>query len=249
LDIIRKSVSELSQDPANSRKEVTCVKCGRTRFIRKDSNSAMCRSCASSKTGPRPSRRTGEQRSCKVCGTGFYARACESTRRFCSPACHDKSRQKNKRCVNRCEQCEKDFNYVEKPNSNDKGKFCSLKCRNKSYLGKYHGNPARNIKTHRPGWASISRRFRRDNNFCSGCGKDTGRLVAHHVDPYWRSKNNDNSNLVTLCPRCHGRAELLSETLSRMKPKSREIAVAMIQADLHDWWHVFQGRRILQECK
>jgi hypothetical protein len=249
MKILQVPVVELSHDPANARKQSTCVKCGGVRLIRKDSNATMCRSCASVRPGARPSRKTGTDKPCVLCGRIFYARACEANRRFCSKECSNTAKQRYVPEMRTCKTCRQDFQFTPKPKSNNAGNFCSTKCRNAGYLGSYRGKPARNARKHRPGWASISRRFRRFNNFCSGCGTTERRLVVHHIDPYWRSKNNSDSNLVTLCPKCHGRAELLSDKLSQMKKQQRETAVALIQAELHDWWHVFQGRRMLQQCK
>ena len=222
MQIETRKVLELSNDPANARKH--------------------------SERKLRPNMRTGEDVACKHCGKQFYKRKSEPDRKFCGTVCAANAKRKYVVESKVCNHCGGGFKFSAKPSSNSAGKFCSLECRNASYIGTYRGKPARNVKTHRPGWASISRRFRRLNDFCSGCGTTDGRLAVHHVDPYWRSKNNDNSNLVTLCPKCHGRAELLSDKILEMKPQQRQVAVALIQAELHDWWHIFQGRRILQEC-
>jgi 5-methylcytosine-specific restriction endonuclease McrA len=46
----------------------------------------------------------------------------------------------------------------------------------------------------------------RDGNRCRHCGRESN-LQVHHMDPYKKSKNNEQSNLITLCSRCHMRAE------------------------------------------
>lgn len=45
--------------------------------------------------------------------------------------------------------------------------------------------------------------YKRDNWDCQDCGKH-GRLIhAHHVD--FNKDNHDIDNLITLCPKCHGK--------------------------------------------
>lgn len=63
------------------------------------------------------------------------------------------------------------------------------------------------------GWSKISKRIReRDNYTCQFCGEKNKRVVVHHKD--WQGKrrgisqkemNNDPSNLITLCDKCHNR--------------------------------------------
>lgn len=65
-------------------------------------------------------------------------------------------------------------------------------------------------------WHRIRRQiYKRDRYRCQICGvkcvpkrdatdKNSYRIIqCHHKDPYKRSKNNNASNLVTLCLRCH----------------------------------------------
>ena len=60
-------------------------------------------------------------------------------------------------------------------------------------------------------WQSISKKVReRDNYTCQKCGESQKRVIVHHLD--WRGKergrkakdyNNELSNLLTLCDKCH----------------------------------------------
>ena len=44
----------------------------------------------------------------------------------------------------------------------------------------------------------------RDNYTCQNCGlKKTKGLHVHHIIPWRESKNNEKSNLLTLCNYCH----------------------------------------------
>lgn len=42
---------------------------------------------------------------------------------------------------------------------------------------------------------------KRDRFICQVCGKNG--WIVHHID--YNKKNNNENNLITLCPRCHGR--------------------------------------------
>ena len=45
--------------------------------------------------------------------------------------------------------------------------------------------------------------LKRDNSTCRKCGSTTRPLDIHHIDH--NKKNNDLSNLITLCKICHGK--------------------------------------------
>jgi len=52
-------------------------------------------------------------------------------------------------------------------------------------------------------WYSIRLRIlERDNHTCRKCGKINSKEV-HHLIPYNLTKNNSDTNLITLCKRCH----------------------------------------------
>ena len=55
----------------------------------------------------------------------------------------------------------------------------------------------------------------RDNYKCSRCGSDD-RLIVHHVIPLSMNGNNDLSNLITICNKCHAKIhrEMIDEYLS-----------------------------------
>lgn len=55
---------------------------------------------------------------------------------------------------------------------------------------------------------SINRRLclERDGYRCRHCGSNK-KLEVYHVDPFRKTKNNNISNLITLCSRCHRNAE------------------------------------------
>jgi len=39
---------------------------------------------------------------------------------------------------------------------------------------------------------------------CMWCGRIDDTLVGHHIDSWGASGNDDLSNVITLCGRCHG---------------------------------------------
>ena len=228
-----------------------CDTCGESQTIPASSATlpSTCKRCSDMKRRGTAviRRRTGEFVKCGHCHCMFYRRQSEGKRKFCSRACANIHKTKYAKTARQCKTCGCEFMHSDRPNSNSRGIYCSVKCRDAAYIGVYRGCKARNTKSHRPGWSSISRKFRSDdNNFCSRCGKTGGRLAVHHVDPYWRSKNNHSQNLVTLCPKCHGKLEKLSEQVARLPVQKRKLAVAIIQATLHDLWHLHQGRRLMQ---
>ena len=54
------------------------------------------------------------------------------------------------------------------------------------------------------GWTAIRETIlERDNYECRICGRSAGEetLHVHHID--WERRNNEDSNLVTLCNSCH----------------------------------------------
>lgn len=57
--------------------------------------------------------------------------------------------------------------------------------------------------------------FYRDSFCCQECGEDLRshdqRRHCHHIDK--NTKNNDFSNLITLCPSCHSKADICGKKL------------------------------------
>lgn len=56
-------------------------------------------------------------------------------------------------------------------------------------------------------WDSIRKKvYQRDGHRCVMCGKK-GKISAHHIVPVKLSKDNSQSNLVSLCDSCHKQLE------------------------------------------
>jgi hypothetical protein len=164
-------------------------------------------------------------------------------RASCSPACGNASRRRYPREKRACRTCGGEFVWSAKPHSNSAGTYCSIACRDEGYAmaGGYHG--------HRPRWRGKRNRFfEKNNDFCARCGRRDGRLPVHHVVPYRVSRDDSEGNLLTLCPRCHAAEEVRSTAIAAAPPEDWPMALAVVQAQYHDLWHLHQGRRLLQ-CK
>jgi hypothetical protein len=221
-----------------SKVEVVCPVCGERRTIRADSADGLfkdCRGCSArgASQGPRPYRMTGERLSCERCGESFYRRKSEADRRFCSARCRDDARRRYPVETRHCLKCGMPFPYSDKPNSNNSGSYCSLRCRDESYVGTYHGRRSFGYRKHRRGWRTIRNRFvAAGDDYCCGCGKTSGRLMVHHIEPYRVSRNDDFSNLMTFCGKCHSRAERLSDWIEGLPAPCRSTAVILARRTL-----------------
>ena len=226
-------------------RKVSCPVCKRDRSIRKDqspgSDAVVCKSCSAKRAAFNSRfnrKRKGKVINCSVCKEEFYTFPSE-IRTFCSNKCHDKSRRIYEKEERRCGFCSKKFVYIERPNSNSAGKYCSLACRNNSYAKSAvpYGH-----KGYRPRWFSARKKFiEAGNDFCASCGNRDGRLEVHHVIPYRICKNNDAMNLITLCHPCHAKYEKYSLQISRLPKDRMETGAAIILATLEETWHLHKG--------
>ncbi|MEM3484782.1 MAG: HNH endonuclease, partial [Candidatus Methanomethyliaceae archaeon] len=78
-------------------------------------------------------------------------------------------------------------------------------------------------------WGMVRERImKRDNYTCQMCGRSLhdirtnamSRLTVHHIRPWHISKDYSDSNLITVCPKCHSR--LHSENNWKLIVASRE---------------------------
>lgn len=156
---------------------------------------------------------------CEVCGKLKWVGPQQerlSKRFFCSTSCMGQWFSKNKTGKNHpnWSQVEIECNYCNKlfsqPNWYFKGNdhhFCSPECtskwRSERMLKEKHfaWNGGTSNDPYSFGWEEISKRIReRDSYICQNCGKFGNHV--HHID---RDRKNDNDdNLITLCPSCHG---------------------------------------------
>lgn len=157
---------------------------------------------------------------CMFCGKEVIREPAQVNRKvFCSKTCYDAwcvTRHRNVVCI----VCGKHYKTKKVAS-----RHCSRKCfeithrtrmageRNPSYIDGRSANATYDAGVN---WKVIRRKvYKRDNFRCQICGvkcvaknnateETSHRIIqCHHKDPYKRSKNNDLSNLVTLCIRCH----------------------------------------------
>ena len=137
----------------------------------------------------------------------------------CSPECSYKARfnkAKERRIESRCLNC---GGLISTPPSRYKnkqgiGKYCKRECRDSHWINVNHPGYIGTPHTHKYGknWSSIRRAIlKRDSNTCQMCGVSKPRLHIHHKRPFrlWdnASAANHESNLITLCAKCHRIAE------------------------------------------
>lgn len=72
---------------------------------------------------------------------------------------------------------------------------------------------------------TLNKRFvlDRDGKRCRHCG-DSEKLEVHHINPFKKSKSNHIDNLITLCVRCHRRAE---ESRSPVSERERVCGIVL----------------------
>jgi len=87
------------------------------------------------------------------------------------------------------------------------------------------------------------------NDFCNACGKREGRLAVHHIEKYYINEDDRESNLTTLCPKCHSAFEKVSDVIAEWSQEKRATFIHRLQGMLGDWWHIHQGRRLIAEGK
>src|SRR5262249_47004148 len=119
--------------------------------------------------------------------------------------------------------------------SNAAGTYCSWKCRNDGYAGFHRGRPAYGYRYNRSRWTWTAKRFRKaGNDFCCACGRIGGRLMVHHIEPYRMRQNNEHSNLVTLCSKCHQPAERLSDRIEALPAECGQVRAEIFKARMEE---------------
>ena len=164
---------------------------------------------------------------CEVCGQ-VITRSKWRKSRFCSLACFGKSLAHpnphlQKRVTIQCKQCGKEFQV--KQSHATRRLLCSNECsaRWQSEQGIHSGENNPNWRGgwepyYGPNWDAQRRKaLKRDKNTCRHCGATSlqiGRnLDVHHIVPFRTfgkeryAEANELSNLISLCPTCHVKAE------------------------------------------
>jgi hypothetical protein len=224
---------------------VQCPDCGAQRQVRSDTartNLKRCGRCSSRLGGhaPKPSRVRGKWVACVQCGKQFWRHQCDPGRQFCSPTCHDNARRRHPKITRPCELCGKMFTKVHRPSSNSSYRYCSGSCRDRAKTGRFRGSILPPNPRRRTSWDRKRKAFLAAGNaLCFRCGKKSGRLPVHHIDPFRRCHHDDPSNLATLCPKCHSRMERLSDKVERLTESNRQKLAARIKRALESRKRLF----------
>lgn len=152
------------------------------------------------------------QRVCETCGETFqilHSQIGKGGGIYCSRLCKDKAQEKD-HIARQCKYCDRRFTvypYVEKDDT--RGQFCSNRCRYLWLSAHLHGenshlwNGGTSEQEYGPGWSGTLKAIvrERDGYKCAVC-RLVGKTI-HHID--YSKDNHDLGNLVTLCPKCHGK--------------------------------------------
>lgn len=72
--------------------------------------------------------------------------------------------------------------------------------------------------------------LKRDKHSCQLCMKMPKKVHVHHIIPYRKSKDNSLTNLITLCPSCHGTQENEFRRFNKPSLKVRRWQEKMIES-------------------
>jgi 5-methylcytosine-specific restriction endonuclease McrA len=179
----------------------------------------------------RECRRRQVKKVCEHCGRGYECAACFAEgSRYCSRTCkamaRGAERTREKTRVVACGHCGKPLRRSLFRLGQRRGQFCSYECRGAAVRGaNHHLWRGGRIESYGPSWPPARDATRtRDRYACKLCGvpkPDSRHHDVHHIVPFRlfgyvatgeHANNrdvvaNDLSNLITLCRRCHKRAE------------------------------------------
>lgn len=155
---------------------------------------------------------------CECCGKRFTARR-SASRKFCSQECYFKTdRKKYQEC--KCVICGITFIVREQhlKNKSHMGKYCSLQCAGIANSGESSLFWRGGHKDYRgANWFQQRKlAYERDGGICQICHrkprKGERNFDIHHIRRYSEFNGdyiaaNDLSNLITLCRKCHPKAE------------------------------------------
>lgn len=172
---------------------------------------------------------------CENCGLPMRYRRRNNKRRFCSNVCSQEwfkehpvssSDRLTRRVSKTCPNCHNVFERPPSKFNNPNSAYCSRRCKIEHQRSVNHplwkGNP-KNLD-YGPDWPSQRvKALMRDGHKCQKCGITKNKLrprklQVHHVTPFrefgyipGQNRNdveaNRLDNLITLCPKCHGKAD------------------------------------------
>lgn len=181
---------------------------------------------------------------CKTCATPFFVKPCRALKaEYCSKSCHAKGTivKPRSNLQRPCDVCGTAYRIV----SSQLGatRCCSRKC-----LGILQSRERTGVNTgpSHPNWKTGIQTYRQHtDSICSRCNA-TENLLVHHKDE--NRHNNHESNLETLCKRCHQiHHDCRSRLLPDQTPVPCEECAAPIVRTSHK--HRFCSRRCIRSWK
>lgn len=198
-------------------------------------NNHFCSISCSSKYYSQFKEKKGEYIECDYCKNIHYKNQYilqNFDKHFCCKECHNKWMSKNnigennpkyKRVITYCAFCGEKLKLIEsKLTKNKQYHYCNRDCMSKHYVGLVYGENHPSWKGgynnlyYGPNWKQVRKEAReRDNFTCQRCGITEDALghalPVHHIKALRKFKSweeaNVLSNLVSLCPKCHGTVE------------------------------------------
>ncbi len=86
------------------------------------------------------------------------------------------------------------------------------------------------------GWDEIRRKcYKRDKHTCQLCNATDKEICAHHIIPWRISQNDKLSNLITLCHKCHAKAEALFN-------KTHKVLISLYKPDQEKIFEILSGK-------
>lgn len=196
-----------------NQRAVLCPTCG-VRFSRKAStNPIHCSHYCACKARWKEQHVAG---TCLECGCSFgFLKG--DPRTFCSTACFVTNRGRGKKVTSQCPICAKEFIHYRIYERMCCSWHC-LKVYKSLYVGEYHPRWRGGADAYRgANWDEQRQKARERDRFCVDCGTSPEELgialSVHHIIPFRvfgdlrYLEANNLSNLVCLCPTCHGLRE------------------------------------------
>lgn len=192
-----------SQEQKAKRPRNNCVNCGRL-FRVKPSKEEIRKYCSAKCSTE--ARRDRVEVTCAECGDVFDVASGEaSDRMFCSKDCVHSAQQS--RTELECVECGSLFEVT--PFQASQRVFCSADCVHENLREDQDNVPRRGVFWENQREMCLSR----DDYTCQACGEQRRELQVHHIIPARHFDRGEEqtahslSNLVSLCPECHGKWE------------------------------------------
>lgn len=192
-----------------AKEQVSCNKCGKKfekRSYRINKQNFCSQKCFNNQD--KKIKRECDYEECDNIYQAYKYRLEKGKDKCCSFECRNKNSRDGE--YFECKTCGEEF--YRRPSSVKRSpcKYCSRECKGIDQSGKNHyawKDNQDHVTTYYGGWEKRrDKRLEKDNYTCQECGSEKN-LHVHHIVPYKNFedpfKANKQSNLVTLCEKCH----------------------------------------------